>query len=41
MAAADEHAVRALLERLEDELRVNPARAHHPYHPDIGRVGEP
>ena len=38
MAAADEHTVRAVLESLEDELRVDPARAHHADDTQVGRV---
>jgi hypothetical protein len=38
MTAADEHAVSALLESLEDELGVDPAAAHHPYYVNIWRI---
>ena len=41
MTPADEHAVGALGERVEDELRVDPARTHQADDPHVGGVLEP
>src|SRR5581483_219095 len=41
MAAPDQHAVGSVPERGEDELRVDPARAHEPDGPDVWRVLHP
>jgi hypothetical protein len=38
VSAAHQDAVSPLLERLKYEVGGNPARAHHPDDPDIGRV---
>ena len=41
MAAADEHAVGAFGQRIEDELRVHPPGAHQPDDADVGGILQP
>src|ERR1017187_449223 len=41
MAAADEHAVSAAGQRIQDELRINPPGAHEPDDADVGGVLQP
>jgi hypothetical protein len=38
MSPRHQDAVAALLKGLDDKQRIDPARAHHPYRPDVGWV---